>query len=85
MPERHSKERVGVVVDKKSSKTIMVEVLRLVQHPAYNKVVRDKKIYPVHDEKEVAKAGDKVRIRETRPVSRTKHWRLVEVMKPTKK
>lgn len=80
MPERHFKERVGVVVSQKMGKTVMVEVTRKFQHPNYNKVFKEKKKYPVHDEKKLAKVGDKVRIRESKPISKTKHWRLVEVI-----
>jgi len=61
-------------------KTIMVEVTRLAEHPLFKKVVRRKVKYAAHDEKNEAKEGDKVRIIETRPVSKTKRWRLVKVL-----
>ena len=77
----YAKERTGVVVRAKMQKTIVVEVERLVQHPAYHKVIKKRKRYMVHDEKGVAKVGDKVRVVETRPVSKTKNWRLLEVLK----
>ena len=80
MAERQHKERVGVVLSNKMQKTAIVQVTRLVQHPVYRKVVKQRKKYPVHDEKHVAKVGDTVRIRETQPISKTKHWRLVEVL-----
>lgn len=62
-------------------KTIVVEVTRLAPHPMYNKVLKIRKRYVVHDEKGEAKVGDKVRIVETRPISKTKHWRLREIIK----
>ena len=72
--------REGVVLSDKMQKTIIVEVTRLVQHPQFKKVVRRKVKYAVHDEKNEAKAGNKVRIVQTRPLSKTKRWRLVEVL-----
>ncbi len=76
----YRKERVGVVVRAKMAKTIVVEVERLTQHSKYKKVIKRRKRYVAHDEKSSAKVGDKVRLIETKPISRTKHWRLVEVM-----
>lgn len=78
---RHAKELVGIVVRSKMQKTIVVEVMRLAPHRLYNKVMRRRKRYVVHDEKGVAKVGEKVRIVETKPISKTKHWRLGEVVK----
>lgn len=75
------KERVGTVTRAKTPKTIVVEVERLTQHPKYHKVVKIRKRYVAHDEKIAAKVGDQVRIIETRPISRTKRWRLTEVVK----
>ena len=80
MPERHRKELVGTVQSNKMEKTAVVNVVRLMQHPAYGKVIRWQKRYVVHDEKKVAKVGDKVRIRETKPMSKTKRWRIIEVL-----
>lgn len=74
------KERVGVVVSDKMQKTIVVEVERRVPHPRYGKIVRVSKKFYAHDEERKAKVGDRVRIRETRPMSRTKRWELVEVL-----
>ena len=76
-----SKERVGVVVRAKTQKTIVVEISRLVQHATYHKVIRRRRRFMVHDEKGAAKVGDKVRIVETRPISKMKHWRLLEIVK----
>ena len=77
----YQKERVGTVVRAKMAKTIVVEVERLTQHPLYRKVIRHRKCYVAHDEKGLAKLGDKVRLIETRPMSKTKRWRLAEVFK----
>lgn len=75
------KERIGVVVSDKMTKTIVVKVERTYRHPLLQKVLRDSKKYYAHDEKEEAGAGDTVKIEETRPLSRLKRWRLVEVVK----
>ncbi|MBI4394641.1 MAG: 30S ribosomal protein S17 [Candidatus Omnitrophica bacterium] len=80
MAERHRKERVGMVLSSKMEKTAVVEVTRLVKHPIYHKVMRVRKKYIVHDEKKEAKVGNKVRIQETQPLSKTKRWRLIEVI-----
>ena len=77
---RHQKEQVGVVLSNKMEKSAVVEVTRLLQHPVYRKVVRIRKKYVVHDEKKACKVGDKVRIRSTRPISKAKCWRVVEVL-----
>lgn len=74
------KERVGEVLSNKMQKTIVVRVERVSRHPAYGKVVRKYTKFKVHDEKNAAKIGDKVRIIETRPLSKDKRWRLVEVI-----
>jgi small subunit ribosomal protein S17 len=78
---RKRKERIGLVVSDKMDKTRTVVVDRVVHHPVYNKLLRTFKKFKVHDEKNEAKAGDTVRIEETRPLSKTKRWRLVEVLK----
>jgi len=74
------KERVGEVIASKMTKTIIVRVERRYQHPKFKKVVTGYRKFYVHDEKNEAKAGDRVRIQETRPLSKTKRWRLVEVV-----
>ncbi len=74
------KERVGTVVKNASQKTIVVRIVRRVPHPLYKKVVKKWKSFVAHDENNEAKAGDTVRIAETRPLSKTKHWRLVEII-----
>ena len=80
MADRHRKEQVGVVLSSQMEKNTIVQVTRLMQHPIYKKVVRRRKKYLVHDEKKIAKTGDKVRITETKPMSKTKRWKLVEVV-----
>lgn len=74
------KERVGEVVSNKMTKTIVVRVERRFPHPRYKKIVTAFKKFYAHDEKSEAKIGDRVRIEETRPLSKTKCWRLVEVV-----
>lgn len=69
----------GVVVSDKMNKTIVVQVERVTRHAMYNKVLRVRKSYKVHDEKEVAKVGDVVIVRECAPFSKTKHMVLVKV------
>lgn len=75
------KTRTGVVVSDKMQKTIVVRVERSAMHPEYGKVIKKAKKFKVHDEKNQAKAGDRVRIVETRPLSKDKRWRLLEVIK----
>jgi small subunit ribosomal protein S17 len=74
------KERVGEVISNKMAKTIIVRVERRFPHPRFKKVVTGYKKFYAHDEKTEAKVGDRVRIEETRPLSKTKRWRLVEVV-----
>ena len=75
------KERVGVVTSNKMDKTIVVTVDRLARHKRYKKVIKISKKYYAHDENNEANIGDEVRIAETRPTSKLKRWRLVEVQK----
>ncbi|OVE82569.1 30S ribosomal protein S17 [bacterium M21] len=75
------KARTGVVVSDAQDKTIVVRVERQTAHPIYKKIVTTTKKYHAHDEENTAKAGDLVRIIETRPLSKLKRWRLVEVMR----
>jgi small subunit ribosomal protein S17 len=74
------KERVGEVISNKMTKTIVVRVERRYPHPKFKKVVTGYKKLYAHDEKSEAKVGDRVRIEETRPLSKIKRWRLVEVV-----
>jgi small subunit ribosomal protein S17 len=72
--------RVGTVVSDKMDKTIVVNVETRMPHPLYGKIVRRSKRYMAHDEDNQCRVGDLVRIMETRPLSRNKRWRLVEVV-----
>ncbi len=78
------KERVGVVVSDKMDKSINVIVERKVKHPMYGKFVKKSKKYLVHDEKNDCGIGDTVKIMETRPLSKNKCWRLVEIIERAK-
>lgn len=73
-------EVVGEVVSNKMQKTITVVNFRLVKHGKYGKYVKKSTVYKAHDENMTAKVGDKVRIKESRPLSKTKRWTLVEVI-----
>ena len=73
-------ERTGVVVSDAANKTIKVEIDRLVKHTRYGKYMRSHTKFTAHDEKNEAKNGDKVLIVETRPLSKTKRWKLVKVL-----
>ncbi len=75
------KARVGEVVSDKMEKTVVVAVTRLVKHPLYGRFVKRTAKYKVHDEKNDSRTGDVVRIAETRPLSKDKRWRLVEIVK----
>ena len=74
------KTRVGMVVSDKMQKTVVVSIERRVQHPVYGKMVRRTKKLKAHDEQNEAKTGDTVRIMETRPLSKDKRWRVVEII-----
>lgn len=74
------KERIGEVISNKMAKTIVVRVQRRFPHPQYRKVITAYTKFYAHDEKSEAKPGDRVRIQETRPLSKLKRWRLVEVV-----
>ena len=79
-PRNLRKERTGVVVSDAMDKTVVVQAERRIQHPVYGKFLRRSKKYYAHDEQNEAKKGDQVRIAETRPLSKTKRWRLVEIV-----
>jgi small subunit ribosomal protein S17 len=74
------KERIGEVISDKMTKTIVVRVERRFPHPRFKKIITRFKKFYAHDEKCEAKVGDRVRIQETRPLSKTKRWRLMEVV-----
>ena len=78
------KERVGLVTSDKMDKTITVLIERKLKHPIYGKFVKKSKKFFVHDENNVCNEGDTVKITETRPLSKNKSWRLVEVLEKAK-
>ena len=85
MEERNlRKERVGIVVSDKMDKTIVVAISERVKHPLYKKIVSRTKKLKAHDEHNECGIGDKVRIAETRPLSKDKRWRLVEIVEKAK-
>jgi small subunit ribosomal protein S17 len=77
-------EVVGEVVSNKMEKTISVLIYRMIRHAKYGKYMKRTSVFKAHDEKNVAKVGDIVRIHETRPLSKTKRWSLVEVVEAAK-
>lgn len=78
------KTKVGIVVSDKMDKTITVAVENFVRHSLYGKAVKTTKKFKAHDENNECQAGDKVRIMETRPLSKDKRWRLVQVVEKVK-
>jgi small subunit ribosomal protein S17 len=78
------KTRVGIVVSDKMDRTIAVKLERMLKHPAYGRVIRRAVKVLAHDESSQAGIGDRVRLMETRPISKRKHWRLVEVIEKAK-
>lgn len=78
--QRQIKSKIGSVIRKSSDKTVIVEVERTVMHEQYKKHIRERKNFHVHDEKNVCKLGDKVKIVECRPMSKTKRWAVASVI-----
>ena len=78
------KTRIGKVISNKMDKTIVVAVENNVRHPLYNKIVKKTYKLKAHDENNECKIGDKVKVMETRPLSKDKRWRLVEIMERAK-
>jgi len=76
----HRKEREGEVVSTKMDKTIVVRIARRISHPLYKKIITRYKSFHAHDERNEAQVGDLVRISETRPLSKTKRWRLAKIV-----
>lgn len=81
----HRKRRVGIVLSDRMDKTILVKVERKTKHPLYGRVIRRWSKFKVHDERNSAKVGDKVKIVETRPLSKDKGWRLLKIVKSEEK
>jgi small subunit ribosomal protein S17 len=84
MERNERKERIGKVVSNKMQKTITVAVDRKVKHPIYGKFVNKTTKFKAHDEENTAGIGDTVRIMETRPLSKDKRWRLIEIVEKAK-
>lgn len=84
MERGNRKVRIGKVISNKMDKTIVVATEKLVAHPLYNKQVKQTKKYKAHDEENKCKIGDIVKIMETRPLSKDKRWRLVEIVEEAK-
>ncbi len=78
------KSRIGVVVSDKMFKTAVVAVERRIKHPVYKKYIKRTTKFKVHDEKDECRVGDVVKIMETRPLSKTKRWRIIEVVEKVK-
>lgn len=78
------KSRTGIVVSNKMDKTAVVAIKESVKHPLYKKIIKRTKKLKVHDENNELNVGDKVLVAETRPISKEKHWRLVEVVEKAK-
>ena len=74
------KVQVGKVVSNKMDKTVVVAIETLVRHPLYGKIVKRTKKFKAHDEENSCRAGDKVRVMETRPLSKEKRWRVIEIL-----
>ena len=81
---RTRKERTGLVVSDKMNKTITVSIVRQVKHPMYGKFIKKTTRLLAHDDQERARIGDTVRITETRPISKRKRWRLLEIVERAK-
>jgi len=78
--QKRKTTKVGIVIGKKMAKTVTVRVERQVRHPLYKKTIRRRKTFLVHDEVDACKVGDVVRIVETRPISKRKTWRVLEIV-----
>ncbi len=78
------KQYTGIVTSDKMQKTRVVSVTRLSKHPKYGKIIKNSNKFKVHDEKDVSKQGDRVKIEETRPISKDKRYRLLAVIKKAK-
>lgn len=84
MAKTNRKVRVGEIVSNAMDKTAVVKVSTLQQHPKFKKYIRKVKKYAVHDEENVLQVGDRVRIIETRPISKRKSWRLLDIIEKSK-
>ena len=84
MERNTRRERVGVVVSNKMEKSVVVAVKRKVKHPIYGKFVNKTTTFVAHDDENACNIGDTVKIMETRPLSKTKNWRLIEIVERAK-
>jgi small subunit ribosomal protein S17 len=84
IPRNRRKERIGKVVSNKCDKTITVLVERIVKHPLYGKYIKHSKKFMAHDDGNLCNEGDRVKIMETRPLSKNKRWRLTEIIEKVK-
>jgi small subunit ribosomal protein S17 len=84
MERNRRKVRVGIVTGDRMDKTAVVMIERKVKHPVYKRYVKTRKKYAIHDEENQCRVGDKVRFMETRPLSKNKRWRLVEIVERAK-
>jgi small subunit ribosomal protein S17 len=84
MERNRRKTRTGLVVSDAAEKTVVVVIERLVKHPTYKRYIRRRKKFSIHDENNDCRVGDKVRFMESRPLSKTKRWRLVEIIERAK-
>lgn len=84
MERGNRKTRIGVVVSDKMDKTVVVAVERMVKHPFYKKYIKQTSKFKAHDEQSSCDIGDKVKIMETRPLSKSKRWRVVEIIEKVK-
>lgn len=84
MERGNRKTRVGVIVSDKMDKTVVVAVERMVKHPFYKKYIKQTSKFKAHDGENSCGIGDKVKVMETRPLSRTKRWRVVEIIEKAK-
>lgn len=80
----HRKMREGIVTSDKMDKTVVVQVKDLVQHPLYKRVIKRTAKFKAHDEDNSCHVGDKVQIMETRPLSKDKYWRVIEILEKAK-
>jgi len=78
------KTKIGIVISDKMDKSRVIAVRRLVRHPLYNKIVRKTSKFMVHDEQNESHVGDTIRVMETRPLSKRKRWRLIEIVEKAK-
>lgn len=83
MEQKRRKEYVGAVLSNKAEKTVTVVVESLYRHPVYGKVVKRRKKFMAHDEENKCNIGDKVKIIETRPLSKKKHWKVIDILEST--